>query len=74
MIRWGVIGAGNMGRVFAQSITEVDNAKLIAVSSLNNNKLESFGNDFKIDKKFRFKEYEMLCKSSDIDAIYRCCL
>ena len=70
MIRWGVIGAGNMGRVFAQSITEVDNAKLIAVSSLNNNKLESFGNDFKIDKKFRFKEYEMLCKSSDIDAIY----
>ena len=70
MIRWGVIGAGNMGRIFAQSIPEVNNAKLIAVSSLNYIKLESFANDFNIVKKFRFKNYEMLCKSSDVDAIY----
>ena len=40
MIKWGVIGAGNMGRIFAESIKEVDNAELIAVASTNNQKLD----------------------------------
>ena len=31
MIKWGVIGGGNMARNFATAIKEVDNAKLIAI-------------------------------------------
>ena len=70
MINWGIIGAGNMGRAFAEAIKEVDNAKLIAVASANNNNLNTFGDNFKVEKEFRFKNYESICKNDKIDAIY----
>ena len=70
MVRWGVIGAGNMGKIFARSIKEVGNATLVAVSSLNSNNLETFGNEFNINKKFRFNSYKEICESNEIDAIY----
>jgi len=70
MIRWGIIGAGHMAKVFAQSIKEVENVKLVAISSQNNRNLEVFGNDFKIENKLRFNKYEDICKSETVDAIY----
>ena len=70
MIRWGIIGAGNMARQFAAAIKEVDNAKLIAISSSNNKKLHSFAEDFKIDPKLRFNKYNMITKCREIDAVY----
>ena len=70
MVKWGVIGAGQMAKVFARSIKEVSNANLVAISSKNKDKLESFGNEFKIDHKLRFKTYEDICKNNEIDAIY----
>ena len=70
MIRWGVIGAGHMANIFAQSIIEVDNALLVAISSKENKNLEVFGNKFKIKKELRFGSYEEMCKSKEIDAIY----
>ena len=33
MIKWGIIGTGHMANIFAQSIQEIDNAKLVAISS-----------------------------------------
>ena len=70
MIKWGVIGAGNMARNFATAIKEVDNAKLISISSSHNKNLESFSNEFNIDSKFRFNNYESIVKCTEIDAIY----
>ena len=70
MINWGVIGAGNMGRIFAESIKEVDNANLVAVASLNTERLDSFGDDFKIQEKLRFNNYESICRINEVDAIY----
>ena len=70
MIRWGIIGAGHMAKVFAQSIKDVDNAKLIAIASKDKNNLQTVGNDFKIDQKLRFNSYDDICKSKDVDAIY----
>jgi len=70
MIRWGVIGSGNMARNFATAIKEVDNAKLVAISSSHNKNLESFSNEFKVDSKFRYNNYESMAKSSELDAIY----
>ena len=57
MIKWGIIGLGNMAQKFANSIGETDNAKLIALSSLSNKKLEIFKNNFHIDKRFAFNNY-----------------
>jgi len=70
MIKWGVIGLGNMAQKFASSIKETDNAKLIAISSLNSEKLKVFKNNFKIDKKLVFNNYNDLVKCDEIDAVY----
>jgi len=70
MVRWGIIGGGHMAAVFAQSIKEVTNAKLIAISSKSNKNLETFGDKFKINQKLRFGNYEDICKNSEVDAIY----
>ena len=43
MIKWGVIGTGHMANIFAESIQEIDNAKLVAVSSRTKKSLEIFG-------------------------------
>ena len=42
MIRWGIVGLGNMAHRFANSIQETNNAKLIGVASLNENRLKLF--------------------------------
>ncbi len=70
MIKWGVIGLGNMAQKFANSIKETDNAKLIAISSLNSEKLKIFKNNFQIDKKLVFNNYNDLVKCDEIDAVY----
>ena len=70
MIKWGVIGAGNMGKIFAETIKEVDNAKLIAVASINSKSLDLFSNNFKIKEALRFNNYLSICKNDEIDAIY----
>ena len=70
MIRWGIIGLGNMAQKFAHSIKETNNAKLIAISSLNSEKLKTFKNKFQIDKSLSFDNYNDLIKCAEIDAIY----
>ena len=70
MIRWGIIGLGNRAQKFANSIKETDNAKLIALSSLNSEKLKIFKNNFQIDKKLVFNNYIDLVKCDEIDAVY----
>ena len=70
MIKWGVIGTGHMANIFAESIQETDNAKLVAVSSRTKKSLEIFGDRFNIKENLRFISNEEICKSDDIDAIY----
>ena len=70
MIKWGIIGTGHMANIFAQSIKEVDNAKLVAVSSKTKKYLKIFGDKFNIKENLRFENYEAICESKNIDAIY----
>ena len=42
MIRWGIIGLGNMANTFAKAINEVPNSKLINIASQSKHKLDSF--------------------------------
>ena len=69
MIKWGIIGLGNMANHFANSINEIDNSKLTAISSSSNFKLKKFGTNFSIDEKNRYNNYLDII-NSDIDAIY----
>tara|TARA_B100000963_G_scaffold9905_1_gene7769 strand:- start:6223 stop:7206 length:984 start_codon:yes stop_codon:yes gene_type:complete len=70
MIKWGIIGLGNMARKFANSIDETKNSKLIGIASLSDKRLKSFKEDFKISEKNAHLSYESLIGSKDIDAIY----
>ena len=70
MIRWGIIGLGNMAHKFASSINETNNSKLVGVASLNHDKLMSFKENFRIDDENSHSSYENLINSKNIDAIY----
>tara|TARA_B100001059_G_C17799519_1_gene565261 strand:- start:664 stop:1659 length:996 start_codon:yes stop_codon:yes gene_type:complete len=70
MIRWGIIGLGNMARNFANSIKEINNAKINGIVSLNKTKLEIFKKDFNISSNNSFNDYDDLIKSNNIDAVY----
>jgi len=70
MIKWGVIGAGHMGKVFADAIKEVDNAELVAISSKDSKNLKIFGREFNIHNELMFNSYEEICRCKKVDAIY----
>ena len=46
MIKWGIVGLGNMANIFANAINEVQNSKLISVASQSKSKLDSFAKKF----------------------------
>ena len=69
-INWGIIGLGNIAKSFSEGFFEANNSKLLAVSSLNQQKQNFFKQKFKIDEKFIFKNYEDLLDCDDIDIVY----
>ena len=70
IIKWGIVGLGNMANIFARSISEVQNAKLVCVASKSKNKLEIFAKNFNIKSFNKFTNYSELIKSKEIDAVY----
>ena len=48
MIKWGIIGLGNMGQKFASAIKETSNSKIISIASLDKNKIKNFYNTLKV--------------------------
>ena len=69
-VNWGIIGLGNIALKFAEGFKEVANAKLLAVSSKDEKKIEQFKDYFKIEDKYCFKNYEDLLDCQDINIIY----
>ena len=70
VIKWGILGLGKMAQKFAEAIQEVENAKLVSISSLSKQKNELFGKKFNIDDKLRFNTYEDLINCKEVDAVY----
>ena len=46
IIKWGIIGLGNVAHEFAKSFYNIKNAKLIAIASKTPNKLSKFKDEF----------------------------
>lgn len=70
MIKWGIIGLGNMAHKFASSIKETTNSKLVAIASLNKTRLKNFKENFEVNEKNIHNDYEGLINSKYVDAIY----
>ena len=70
IVKWGIVGLGNMANAFAKAISETTNSKLICVASKSKPKLELFAKNFDIATSNRFSNYSELIRSKEIDAVY----
>ena len=70
IIKWGIIGLGNVAHEFAKSFYNIKKAKLIAIASKTQNKLSKFKDEFNIDTNYCYDEYEKLLKNNEVDIIY----
>ena len=69
-VNWGIIGLGKVAYKFAEAFKKIDNARLLGISSRDHQKLFKFKDDFQIEEKYCFSEYENLLKCEDIDIVY----
>ena len=70
IIKWGIIGLGNIAHTFAKSFDKTKNAKLIAIASKTPEKLSKFKNEFNINSNDCYDNYEKLLNSSEVDIVY----
>ena len=69
-VNWGILGLGEIAQNFAKAFSDAENAKLLASSSKNSDKLRYFEKNFEIEKKFLFNNYDDLISCKDVDIIY----
>jgi len=68
MIRFGIVGAGGIAKIFAHDILLVDGAVLNAVSARTKEKAEYYKQEYGVP--YSFSSYEEMAKSDLIDAVY----
>ena len=67
-IRWGIIGTGNIAKLFAHGLSALPDAELVAVGSRSQASADAFGDQFAIPR--RHASYAALAEDSGVDAIY----
>jgi predicted dehydrogenase len=67
-INWGIIGLGGIANTFAQDLSLVDDANLLAVASRNINKAKTFAEKHNADR--YYDSYEKIALDPEIDIIY----
>ena len=68
MIRWGILGGGNIARRFAQSMEAVSGSRITAVSCRSLEKAEDFACRYGIER--AFGSHDSLLEDDRVDAIY----
>ena len=68
MIRWGILGAGNIARKLAADIALVDDAELVAVGSRSKEKALAFAKEYPLA--YVHDSYEALAANQNVDIIY----
>ena len=68
MFNWGIIGPGRIARKFAEALTCVDNSKLYAVASNNEDRAKIFAAEFNAKKSYF--TYTDLVNDPSVDAVY----
>jgi len=69
-VRWGIIGLGNVAKIFANSFCNIKNANLVAIASNDYNKLKTFKNNLNLKNILSFNNYLELIQSEYVDAVY----
>jgi predicted dehydrogenase len=68
MTRWGLMATGGIARTFAEDLTHVPDATLVAVGSRSQESADAFADDFDVPN--RHASYAALADDPDVDAIY----
>jgi predicted dehydrogenase len=68
VIRWGILGTGNIATSFANGLITMPDAQLAAVGSRKQSSADAYGDRFKVPK--RYASYEELAHDPDIDVVY----
>lgn len=68
VLRFGIVGTGNIAHRFAHAVKNVEGVSLSAVASRTAENAEKFGDEFSIEH--RFASYEEMAESDVIDAAY----
>ncbi|HDZ03882.1 hypothetical protein LCGC14_0199440 [marine sediment metagenome] len=68
MIKWGIVGAGNIAHSFSKDLALVNDGKLVSVASRNLEKAQVFADEYGAPN--AFGSYEELFKSNTVDVIY----
>ncbi len=67
-IRWGILGAGGIARMFARAVQHYTLSHIAAVGSRSLENAQAFAKDFQVPHVFG--SYEDLVASDEVDAIY----
>ncbi|CAB4638393.1 unannotated protein [freshwater metagenome] len=67
-LRWGILGAGDIAEVFAETLQKNTKQQIVAVASKTPGKGEKFASRFGIQK--TYLSYEQLVQDPEIDAVY----
>ena len=68
IIKWGILGPGNIAHQFARGLSAIPDAKLVAVGSRSIERADKFADEFDVPK--RHGSYDDLASDPDVDAIY----
>ena len=70
LIKWGIIGPGNIANNFADGLKESNSGKLVSIASTDDQRRKNFGDKYNIENSLRFSNYQDLINSNDVDAVY----
>lgn len=68
MLKWGIVGAGSIARVFVNGLRFSKTGRVEAVASQTPERLHSLADDFSIPK--RYDTYEAMFDDPEVDAVY----
>lgn len=67
-IRWGILGPGAIARKFAEGLSVLPDAELVAVGSRSQASADKFGDEYNVPR--RHASYAALANDPDVDIIY----
>ena len=67
-IRWGIVGTGNIAKIFARDMPLAEGVELVAVGSRSQEKADEFGDMFNVPR--RYDSYEGIANDPDVDVVY----
>jgi predicted dehydrogenase len=67
-INWGIIGTGRIAAIFAEGLSALPDARLLAIGSRRRETATAFGDRFNVPR--RYGSYDELVDDPDLDVIY----